>query len=358
MKPHLIRAGLVSLSFAAYFAALPTRAADLTKVTIVQMHPAINVGEEVFLYAVPKQLGYFKDEGLDVSIQGVSGGGASAQTLQSGAAQFATTMPESILQVREQGGDVIAFYTLKRNTGTIMIVREDSPIQKLEDLKGKTVGAASFGAGGGLAVKDYLTRQGITPDQWSQVSTGVNPAAFAALDSKQIDALILWDGMRGAVENMGMKIRPVIVPDQDKVGGMTFATTDRFIKDNPKAVEGMCRAIAKGLRYSSANTDAAIKLFWKEFPTTKPASLDDATALRNQRHIMERWFEMSEQGAIPGQENGEIIESAWKLTAETYTKAGVLKGTIPSEQGYTSKFLSVCNSFDRAAINTQASSSQ
>jgi NitT/TauT family transport system substrate-binding protein len=349
-----LRLSLLGVGFGLAFGLSPAIAEDLLKVSIVQMHPAIGVGEEVFMYAVPKQLGYFREEGLDVSIQGVGGGGASAQVLQSGAAQFGTTMPESILQIREQGGNVIAFYTMKRNTGTIMVVREDSPIHKLEDLKGKTVGAASFGAGGGLAVKDYLARNGIPPDQWSAVSTGVNPAAFTALDSRQIDALILWDGMRGALENSGMKIRAVEVPDQDKVGAMTFATTDKFIKSNPEAVKGMCRAIAKGLRFALANTDAAIKLFWKEFPTTKPVGVDEATALRNQHHIMDRWFEMSEQGLEPGKETGEILPSTWNMTRDVYAKAGVLKGTLPADQGYTTQFTAGCNDFDRATINAQA----
>ena len=56
-------------------------AADLTKVAIIQMHPAIGVGEEVFMYAVPKRLGFFKEEGLEVAIQGVAGGGPAAQVL-------------------------------------------------------------------------------------------------------------------------------------------------------------------------------------------------------------------------------------------------------------------------------------
>jgi NitT/TauT family transport system substrate-binding protein len=344
----------LAIAAAALSAASPARAAEPTKVSIVQMHPAIGVGEEIFMYAAPKQLGYFRDEGLDVSISGVGGGGAAAQALQSGAAQFVTTMPESILQLREQGGDPIAVYQLKRNTGTIMIVMEDSPVYKLEDLKGKTVGAASFGAGGGLAVKDYLAKAGIGPDQWSAVSTGVNPAAFAALQSKQIDALILWDGMRGAAENTGMKIRAVEVPDQDKIGAMTFATTDRFIKSNPDAVKGMCRAIAKGLRFTLANTEAAIKLFWKEFPSAKPAGLDEATALRFQHHIMDRWFEMSEQGVEPGKETGDMLPDTWRMTQAVYSKSGVLKGTVPPEQGYTTAFIPACNDFDRAAVNAQA----
>ncbi|MGZ3361970.1 MAG: hypothetical protein ACXU84_21820, partial [Xanthobacteraceae bacterium] len=45
-------------------AAVPAQ--SLKKMTLVQMHPNMGIGEEVFLYAVPKRLGYFAAEGLDV----------------------------------------------------------------------------------------------------------------------------------------------------------------------------------------------------------------------------------------------------------------------------------------------------
>ncbi len=80
---------------------------------------------------------------------------------------------------------------------------QDSPIQKLEDLKGKTIGAPSFGAGGGLALKQNLNEIGITPDQYTAIATGAGPSAIAALRSGKIDALVMWDAMLGAAENTG-----------------------------------------------------------------------------------------------------------------------------------------------------------
>ena len=47
-------------------AAVPAQ--SLKKMTLVQMHPNMGIGEEVFLYAVPKRLDYFAAEGLDVDI--------------------------------------------------------------------------------------------------------------------------------------------------------------------------------------------------------------------------------------------------------------------------------------------------
>ena len=48
----------------AFVTAVPAQAPR--KMTLVQMHPNMGIGEEVFLYAVPKRMGYFAAEGLDV----------------------------------------------------------------------------------------------------------------------------------------------------------------------------------------------------------------------------------------------------------------------------------------------------
>src|SRR5258708_15066302 len=140
-------------------------AEPITKATIVQRHPVIGPGEDVFIYAIPKQLGYFKAEGLEVAIQGAQSGTVSAQVIQSGGAQIGTTAPESVLQMREQGGDIVAFWQIEQNGGTFMVVLPDSPIKRVEDLKGKTIGAPSFGAGGGLAREANLNAGCIHPER-------------------------------------------------------------------------------------------------------------------------------------------------------------------------------------------------
>src|SRR5882757_6532850 len=220
------RAGSISMLIAAAAVASHTgaMAQQPTKATIVQMHPVIGPGEDVFIYAVPKQLGYFKAEGLEVSVQGAQSGTVAAQVIQSGGAQIGTTAPESVLQMREQGGDMFAFFQIKQNGGTFLVVPPDSPIKRIEDLKSKTIGAPSFGAGGGLALKANLRDIGIMPDQYTALSIGAGPAAFAALVNKQVDALVTWDAMLGAAENTGLALRTVNIPLQDSLGGMTIAT--------------------------------------------------------------------------------------------------------------------------------------
>jgi NitT/TauT family transport system substrate-binding protein len=329
-------------------------AQDMKELTFVQMHPNFGVGEEVFLYAVPNHLGYFKAEGLDVHIQNSQTGMISAQVIQSKNAQIGTTAAAAIMSVREQHGDLVSFFNLKRNAGTFLVVLKDSPIHKLEDLKGKTVGAPSFGAGGGLGLKQNLSAIGITPDQYTGIATGAGASAVAALKTKKIDALVMWDAMLAAAENTGLQLRTVNIPLEDGQVGTTLATTASFAEAHPKEVAGYCRAMTKGLTFTVANKEAAIRILWQEFPSTKPTSLDEATALKNSVHIMTRFLEKALQGQPKDGPLGAFIPENWKNTQQAFVELGTLKGSEKPNASFTNKFIKACNDFDRAAVIAQA----
>ena len=53
-------------------------------------------------------------------------------------------------------------------------------------------------------MKQNLSEIGITPDQYTGISTGAGPSAIAALRTGKIDALVMWDAMLGAAENTGL----------------------------------------------------------------------------------------------------------------------------------------------------------
>ena len=357
----LIRiSGLALAAAVAAMGACATSAAAQApkKMTLVQMHPAMGVGEEVFLYAVPKQLGFFKAEGLDVDIQNSQTGMISAQVLESKNAQVGTTAAEAIMAVREQGGDLVSFFNLKRNAGTFLTVLPGSPIHKLEDLKGKIIGAPSFGAGGGMAVKENLAHIGITPDQYTAIATGAGPSAIAALRTGKIDALVVWDAMLAAAENTGMSLRIVHIPLEDGMVGTTLATTTAFADAHPNEVAAYCRAMTKGLLFTMTNRAAAIRLFWKEFPNTKPTTIGDVTALKNGVHIMDRFLEMALQDQPAGAPLGGFIPANWENTHADFVKVGSLKGTEPATAAYTTKFIDACNDFDHSTIAAQAKAAE
>ncbi len=339
-------AGLVAAPAAAQGAKPPI------KVTLVQAHANVAIGEEVFMYAVPQKLGYFKEEGLEVELQGANGGTASAQVLVSGTAQFATTQPEIAMTVREQGGNVVAFFNVKKRGGYAIAVLPNSPLKTLADLKGKQIGVASLGSGAVPIVKQSLADAGLKDGDYTLVASGTGAPAATALRTGNVDALGLWDSAYGVIENAGVKMRYIEMPIQDKLAGFSMITTDKFMSENPKAVEGMCRAVAKGLVYTLANLPAAVRIFHQAYPQTVPNNVTPEQAVGNDVNVMNMWLANATKG--PASKISYNYPEMWKFSQDYYLKQGMLKKQLPLDQLYTNRFVDACNNFDPKPIQDAA----
>jgi NitT/TauT family transport system substrate-binding protein len=112
--------------------------------------------------------------------------------------------------------------------------------------------------------------------------------------------------------------------------------------------------MAKGLTFTIANPEAAVRIFWKEFPSVKPSTGDDETNLKNAAHILTRFLEMAMQGQPDGGELGAFIPAAWENTYTTFKSLGTIKGSGAAKDAYTSQFIKGCNDFNREAVIAQA----
>ena len=112
--------------------------------------------------------------------------------------------------------------------------------------------------------------------------------------------------------------------------------------------------MAKGLVFTMTNKAAGVKILWDEFPNIKPTNLDDATALNNGVHVMDRFLQMALQGQPENTALGEFIPANWENTRSDFSTLGTIKGTDPATAAYTTKFIAACNDFDHAAVAAQA----
>src|SRR3954470_13632989 len=278
------------LAAAALVVALAPAAHAQTKLRIAGPAPVLSATDSVIWYAVPTQLGYYKAEGLDVTYNLSPGLTGSAQALQSGSVELGVTNPEVVMQVREQGGSLTVFQTLRRSNGNTVNVLPDSPIKVLPDLKGKTLGGVSWGGGGALYLTKVLGDLGIGLGDYARVVTGNGAAAAAALRAKQVDALVLWDSAYAGIENTGVKMRYLPITDQEKLGSNSFATTDAFLKANEDTIAKFCRAIARSYYFARVSPEAAVRAFLKTNPTFKPANVAMDDAVRDNQHIFEAYL--------------------------------------------------------------------
>lgn len=329
------------------------QAQTLNKVRFVLPHPNIAIGEEVYLYAVPKALGFFKEEGLDVTISTVSGSPAAGQVLTSGGADIGALLAESLIGVREQGGRPKAFYSLKTNNGYTVGVLPGSPIKGIKDLNGKKIGFSVVGSGSDKLLAEQIRREGLEP-KYQPIGVGTGPGAITGIKSGQVDALVMWEAIYAILGNQGLKLTHYELPLQDQLAGYTVAANDEFLQKNPKAAEGFCRASAKALHFTLTQPEQAVEIFYKEFPTLLPADKPRDVAMKESVNIMKAFLERAQKGVPVGNKTGYQDPKKWAATNELFAKFGQLKGTVKVEDAYTNDFFEKCNDFDRNAIKVMA----
>src|SRR5258707_15882975 len=97
--------------------------------------------------SIPLTEGFWKAEGLDVEVIGLSGATAGIQQVASGQVDFATVGTEGLLMARAKGVKVKAFYTYVQRPIYQIVALAESGIAKPEDLKDKTIGLPDMGSG-------------------------------------------------------------------------------------------------------------------------------------------------------------------------------------------------------------------
>lgn len=331
-----------------------TEAQDLRRVTLVQSHSTIGVGEEVFLYAVPKAMGYFEAEGLDVLSQTAKNGVQVGQMLEGRNAEYGTIGTDTLLLSEEKGGHLKAFYHLKQHNGSVVAVLKGSGIDSFDDLAGKTVGVSSIGYGGHMFLQYAMTAEGIGPDKYTVIATGAGPAAAAALQDGTVQALSLWDAMFARMENNGLELEYIQYPLMDRIAGLNLGTTEAELADHPESAVGMCRAIAKGLHFTLTNQEAALKIFYDVFPTTKPADVPVAEAAAKDAKILEAWLTYAQRGVAYGEDTGQFTPDRFVAYADYLKEKGNLVGDFDPTTVYDASLLDQCNDFDRDAIAAEA----
>src|SRR5882672_5397529 len=112
----------------------------------------LGVGGKTALYYLPltiaERLGYFKEQGLDVSINDFRGGAQSLQALVGGSADVVTGAYEHTIRMQAKGQDVRALIELGRFPGIVLGLRKEkaASYKSAADLKGLKIGVTAPGS--------------------------------------------------------------------------------------------------------------------------------------------------------------------------------------------------------------------
>jgi NitT/TauT family transport system substrate-binding protein len=235
--------------------------------TLALARSAITPGEELFTYAVPKQLGWFKREGLSVNLIKANGSTAALQAVASGSADVAYVSSLNIAAAIDKGVPVKAFAGLTVQWPYFIGVPPGSPIKKVADLKGKRVGVISLASASYNDLKANLKIAGLGESDVTVVPVGAGARAAAALKAGEVDAIDSYSDSFTVMRQNGVELTLLPRPAQmEKLFSVTMVTSAAALKANPDALARFARAAYMGIIYTRNNPEAALKLSFQEFP--------------------------------------------------------------------------------------------
>jgi len=350
-----MRRTLVLLIAAALIATLrPAAQAQVSKVRVGFSARTISAGAAPF--AVATKMGWFKNDGIEVTVVPLAGSQASVQNVASGELPFALADVPALAAARTQGLRAKIYYSAYQGNITRLAVPADSSIQKVSDLRGKTIGVISMGSGV-LFAKAAVASAGLDPEKDIKIVVAGEGAQTAAMvRSRQVDALSQFDTQYAMVENAGIKLRMLDAGEIDHYPGNGFVALEETIRTRRKEAAAVARGYAKGTIFAMNNPEAAIRILYEVFPQARPTGKDEVTAIRDDIKVLQariaNW--RLENAGVPRW--GESSEARCAQYLDFLRKWGVIKEKLGVHDVVTNELIDEINNFDpnRVAAEAQA----
>jgi NitT/TauT family transport system substrate-binding protein len=230
------------------------------------------VGGKNLLYYLPlsiaDSLGYFKAEGLDVTINDFAGGAQSLRALVGGSVDVVSGAFEHTVNMQAKGQRLRAFVLQGRAPQIVLGVNPKTMpnFKTVADLKGKKIGVTAPGSSTNVMANFVLAKAGLKPTDVSFIGVGTSSGAVAAVRSGQIDALSNLDPVITLLQRSGdLKIvsDTRVVAEADKVfggpmpSGCLYAKQD-FVDKHPATVQALANAIVRADKWVQAAGPADI----------------------------------------------------------------------------------------------------
>ena len=219
-------------------------------------------------YFVAIDKGYYKAEGLNVTIDQGSGSVEGINRVASGAYEIGFADINSLVKYRDrpQNIPVKAVMMVYDSPAFAIVALKKSNIRAPKDLEGKVLGApAPDGAYAQWPI--FVKQNGIDAGKVRIENIGF-PVREPMLAQGKVDAITgFWFSSFMNLRANGVPADDIVVLMMRDYGlelyGNAIMANPEFIRDNPKAVAGFVRATIKGIQETLKNPDAAIDSLMK-----------------------------------------------------------------------------------------------
>ena len=279
-------------------------------------------------FGVALHKGLFKAEGIEVTgLIASQGGGTSVRNAMSGV-PYGEANPGAVAVAIQQGADL---KIVSDNVLTIAefawLVKKDSPIKTLANLKGKKIGYTNPRSTSQALDILLLQKAGLKPEDAELVKVGGFGPMIPALELGQIDVAAVTEPLWSQNKD---KYRVLItgaeaLPPLDNVVGVA---TGESIKKHGNLIRAVIRARRKAVEFMIDNPDEAGDLVAKDFNITPEVA---RSAIRN--------LTKSYTEGIPYWGTGQIHLEGMRRIIEVQKSVGALHGEFDLTKMIDTQFL-------------------
>jgi NitT/TauT family transport system substrate-binding protein len=215
------------------------------------------------LFLLPEAKGYFKQAGLDVSIDAGSGSGGTITRVASGTYDMGFADMAALMEFHANNPDApnkpVAVMMVYNNTPAAAFALKKSGIKTPADLVGKKLGAPVFDSGR-KSWPIFAKANKLGPVTWTSMDPPLRETMLVRGDVDAITGFSFTSVLN--LEARGAKPDEIVMFPYAQYGvklyGNAIIASPKMIKENPEAIKAFLKAFAKGAKEVMAAPDAAI----------------------------------------------------------------------------------------------------
>ncbi|WP_192930165.1 ABC transporter substrate-binding protein [Alkaliphilus pronyensis] len=275
------------------------------------------------------ELGYFKEEGLDVEFVTYKDGPLAFQGMHAGDSQFCMLSSEPVLRAYDQGKESKIILSTLTNKPYMFVTSPE--IKSVKDLKGKVIFGGMPGSAPYSFVASILASEGLDPEAdvtWANLEYG---ASLAALESGQIVGSYIRSTAKTEVAQMGGNILvDATIADShkklygsDKYESTIVTVTKKYAEENPETVQKFTNAVVRAIIWQTENTDEEVaRVATPVFPGKSYINAKLIEYLRSSLSV-----------------DGNISEEGHNTIIDFCLKEGLISSPIPYEDVIDTSFV-------------------
>jgi len=319
---------------------------ELIPMTFIVPRPTLEVMDDYNLI-VPIEMGYFKDMGLEVSMETGPDGMASTKFVDQNQADVGYPSPGILTASIDTGMKVVLAYEMMIGSVWHLVVREDSPIKSPKELAGATISV--WDISWRTIVDPLLAELGIPLDSVEYLTAG--PQWGQAVQQGQADVALGWLALDVQWEAVGMKMKFFRGTDFSEMPSNGYAVRTSDLKDPAKRelLVKFMRGSSMGLHFGRINPQAAAQMTYDTYPGVRE-QMTPEVALESQRQLAYSYVE----GERRGLGYGAFVPEGWQKYLDIIYKIGQTKRHLKVDECITSELIAEANDFDRAMVERDA----